>query len=110
MVMKNFQNKSKIIKVSKVIRHILFAGVVLGAINILVALIGIASQTPVVTGPISLGLQGSLVFMMVCTFMAILQLFRFSDRLQNGFLFDARSVGHLAAAGRWLIMGWFFKI
>ncbi|HXR03541.1 MAG TPA: hypothetical protein VN836_02405 [Verrucomicrobiae bacterium] len=27
--MKNFQNKAKIVKVSKIIRHILFAGLVL---------------------------------------------------------------------------------
>ena len=36
--MKNFQNKSKIVKVSRIIRHVLFAGLVVWAIGIPVVL------------------------------------------------------------------------
>lgn len=108
--MKKFQNKTKIIKVSKVIRHILFAGMVLWAIGIPMVLLQIIFQKPVVTGWARLGLQGSFVLIMVFTLLANLQLFRFFDRLQSGALFDAQTVSHLAAAGKWLVVLWLFEV
>jgi hypothetical protein len=38
-----------------------------------------------------------------------LKLFRFFDRLKNGNLFDAQTVGNLDAAGRWWIVLWLFQ-
>jgi hypothetical protein len=38
-----------------------------------------------------------------------LKLFRFFDRLKNGYLFDAQTVGNLDAAGRWWIVLWLFQ-
>jgi hypothetical protein len=38
-----------------------------------------------------------------------LKLFRFFDRLKNGHLFDAQTVGNLAAAGKWWIVFWLFE-
>jgi len=67
--MKNFQNQAKIIKVSQVIRQILFAGLVLWLIGMPVVLLSVFLKTPVVTGWDRLGLQGSFVLTMVFTFM-----------------------------------------
>jgi hypothetical protein len=38
-----------------------------------------------------------------------LKLFRFFDRLKNGHLFDAQTVGNLDAAGKWWIALWFYQ-
>jgi hypothetical protein len=107
--MKNFQNKTKIIKISKIIRHILFAGLVLWAIGIPVVMLQIIMNKPVVSGLNRVGLQGSFVLVLVFTFLVNLRLFRFFDRLKNGFLFDTKTVSHLDAAGKWWIVLWLFK-
>jgi hypothetical protein len=41
--------------------------------------------------------------------MVNLKLFRFFDRLKNGHLFDANTVGNLDNAGRWWVALWFFE-
>src|SRR5665213_1644181 len=78
--MKNFQNKAKIVKVSKIIRTILFAGLV--SWMALLASFGLIVN---------------------------LKLFRFFDRLKNGHLFDAQTVGYLGAAGKWWIALWLYQ-
>lgn len=42
--------------------------------------------------------------MLILSFIVILKLFRFFDRLKNGNLFDAQTIGNLAAAGKWWIL------
>jgi hypothetical protein len=107
MVMKNFQNKAKIVKVSKILRTISFVGLVfLG----LLTLFFLASALMV-----SLRLHFSYAFftglpMFVFAFITNWKLFRFFDRLKNGCFFDAKTVGNLGAAGTWWLMLWLYEI
>ena len=48
--------------------------------------------------------------MLVFSFIVNLRLFRFFDRLKNRHLFDAQTVGHLDAAGKWWIALWLFEV
>jgi hypothetical protein len=111
--MKNFQNKAKIVKISKVIRHILFAGLVLWTAAIpaflaalLIPIISLpkekihSSMTYTMCGMVLLASLGLIVN---------LKLFRFFDRLKNGYLFDAQTVGNLGSAGKWWIVLWIFE-
>ena len=102
--MKNFQNKAKIVKVSKIIRAILFAGLVLWVFAFF------ASLTPfsfyIFPGgqefyPIQIYVWCGSALMTLFGFMVNLKLFRFFDRLKNGCLFDAQTVSYLSAAGKW---------
>jgi hypothetical protein len=108
--MKNFQNKAKIVKVSKVIRHILFAGLVLWAISIpliLIQAIGLCSKSNL---PATHYLPWGLLLLLGFRFFVILKLLRFFDRLKDGHLFDATTVGHLDAAGKWWIVLWLYDV
>ena len=109
--MRNFQNKAKIIKVSKVIRAILFAGLVVGVIGIPVVAIQTIGliTTQAVAKPAAIYLQGGVILLLVLSFIVNLRLFRFFDRLKNGHLFDAQTVGNLDAAGKWWIALWVFE-
>jgi hypothetical protein len=109
--MKNFQNKQKIVKVSKVIRHFLFAGLVLWTICVpLVALqtVALISRNSAAT-PAALYLQCGVVVLLAMNFIVNLKLFRFFNRLRQGNLFDAQTVAQLDAAGKWWIGLWFFE-
>jgi hypothetical protein len=108
--MKNFQNKEKIVKVSTVIRNLLWAGVVLWSISIPVVLLQIVASTPIVTGLARLNLQGSFLLMLVFQLIVTFRLFRFFDRLKGGNLFDSMTVGHLKAAGQWCIVLWLYEV
>jgi Protein of unknown function (DUF2975) len=111
--MKNYQNKTKILKVSTVLRAILFAGLVLWAIGIpevVFQSIMYWTRPATVAAWTALCLQGSLVLSLVFRFMVTLHLFRFFDRLKKGSLFDAKTVGHLDAAGKWWIILWPFEV
>jgi len=110
--MKNFQNKAKIIKVSKVIRTILFAGLVLWLIGIPVVVLQtvVLIKIHAVAKPSAFYLQGGVILMMVLSFVVNLRLFRFFNRLKNGYLFDPQTVGHLDAAGKWWIVLWLFEV
>jgi hypothetical protein len=110
-LMKNFQNKANIVRVSKIIRHFLFAGLVLWIIGIPVVLFPVAvslwNRLGLTSG--SRYLQCGLPLLMAFCLIVNLKLFRFFDRLKNGFLFDAQTVGNLDGAGRWWIALWFFE-
>jgi hypothetical protein len=111
--MKNFQNKTKIVRASKIIRYFLFAGLVLWIIGIPVALFTSAVSLslwgrPGVT-PGSLYSHCGLPLLAVFCLIVNLKLFRFFDRLKNGHLFDAQTVGNLDGAGRWWIALWLFE-
>ncbi|HAO79976.1 MAG TPA: hypothetical protein DCQ92_13600 [Verrucomicrobia subdivision 3 bacterium] len=109
--MKNFQNKAKIIKVSKIIRHILFAGLVLwigiGIPTVLLQAVKLWNQ---IGNSATLYLQGGVAILLALSFVVNLKLFRFFDRLKNGYLFDAKTVGNLDAAGKWWIVLWLFEV
>ena len=107
--MKNFQNKAKIIKVSKNIRSILFAGLVLWMVAIPVFLFPFIFL-PKEKMPSSMICEiGGRVLLASLGLVVNLKLFRFFDRLKNGHLFDAQTVGNLDAAGRWWIVLWLFQ-
>jgi hypothetical protein len=107
--MKNFQNRTKIIKVSAALRtltFILLMMTVLGSVACLVS----AVYTPLILKqPLYLSLFLPLPD---CVFalLAFYGLFRFFQRLQQGFLFDAQTVGSLNAAGTWWLLMWFYGI
>jgi hypothetical protein len=101
--MKNFQNKAKIIKVSKILRNIAFAGLVLWGIMIPVSL---AAALPLLfVKGLSFSLtQFLFIPMFGLAFMTNLKIFRFLDRLKNGCFFDAQTVGNLNAAANWWLV------
>jgi hypothetical protein len=109
--MKNFQNKANIVRVSKIIRHFLFAGLVLWIIGIPAVLFPVAVSfwTRLGAPSGSRFLHCGLPFLMVICLMVNLKLFRFFDRLKNGHLFDTQTVRNLDGAGRWWIALWFFE-
>lgn len=109
--MKNFQNKAKIVKVSKVIRHILFAGLVVWiGVGIPIVLLQAVNLWNKIGNSATLYLQGGGILLLVLSFIVNLKLFRFFDRLKQGFLFDAQTVGHLDDAGKWWLLLWLFEV
>jgi hypothetical protein len=112
--MKNFQNKAKIAKMSKVIRNILFAGLVLWLIDIPLMLfrtIALWNTTTLSAEHyMRCTLTLSLEFILGITFIVNLKLFRFFDQLKDGRLFDATTVNNLGAAGKWWIVLWLFHV
>jgi hypothetical protein len=104
--MKNFQNKAKIVKFSKIIRSILFAGLILWIIAIpgLLAAILIPIIVHTHTHTTSETYKGvGMLLTLPFVFAANLYFFKFFDRLKNGHLFDAQTIGYLETAGKWLI-------
>jgi hypothetical protein len=101
--MKNFQNKAKIVKVSKILRNIAFAGLVLWGIMIPVSL---AAALPLLfVKELSFSLTQFLVIPMFgLAFMTNLKIFHFLDRLKNGCFFDAQTAGNLNAAANWWLV------
>jgi hypothetical protein len=108
--MKNFQNKAKIIKVSKVVRTILYVGLCLWIFAFFASL---APFSSVLGGtqlyPIQAYAWSGSALMCVFYFMVNLKLFRFFDRLKNGHLFDAQTVENLDVAGKWWIVLWLYE-
>jgi hypothetical protein len=102
--MKNFQNKAKIVKVSKILRNIAFAGLVLWGIMIPVSLAAAILMSP-------FSISAFLVIpMFVFAFLTDLKIFRFLDRLKNGCFFDAQTVGNLSAAATWWLVLWLYEV
>jgi hypothetical protein len=108
--MKNFQNKTKIAKVSGILRIILFAATVLWGIGVPMLLFRIFTKTPAVTGLTRFALQSSCLLGVISEFVVIFCLFRFFNRLKQGRLFDAQTVGNLGMAGKWWILSWIFGL
>ena len=104
--MKNFQNKAKIIKVSKNIRSILFAGLIFWIVAIpgLLAAIVIPIIVHAHSHTTADTCKGvGILLTLPLVFTANLYFFKFFDRLKNGCLFDAQTIGYLETAGKWLI-------
>jgi len=108
--MKNFQNKAKIIRISKIIRHILFAGLVLWVISIPLMLFQAISLWYKSTIPATHYLPWGLLVLIGFRFIVNWKLFRFFDRLKDGHLFDVKTVGNLDAAGKWWIVLWLYDV
>ncbi len=109
--MKNFQNKARIVKVSKIVRNILFAGLVLWlVVGIPCALIQVFNLWKNIGSKATIYLQGGAAVLIFLSFIINLHLFRFFDRLKNGYLFDVKTVGHLNSAGKWWIVLWLLEI
>jgi Protein of unknown function (DUF2975) len=96
---------NRIKTVSKVLRAILFAGLIVQTVGIL-AFVIIASLAAM-----SVGLRSHLAFQNCSAlanlpfgFMVTLNFFRFFDRLKNGRLFDSQTVRYLEIAGKWWII------
>lgn len=91
--------------VSKVLRTILFAGLIIQTAGM------IAFAIIVLLAAVNGGLKSHITFQNCSAlaslpfgFMVTLQLFRFFDRLKNGRLFDSQTVRHLESAGKWWIV------
>lgn len=108
--MKNFENKAKIAKVSRVIRAILYAGLVililaeLGQLFVLFSDLFLQPWTPE-----RLCRTVFNTLMLPLAFMVNFFLFRFFARLEKGHLFDAQTVWYLSATGRWWIALWVYE-
>ena len=48
--------------------------------------------------------------MFVFAFITNLKIFRFFDRLKDGFFFDAQTVGNLNAAANWWLVLWLYEV
>jgi hypothetical protein len=116
--MKNFQNKAKIIKVSKILRNIAFAGLVLWGIMIPLSFT-LAILTPMLLRnnqklSISIHTFSSMMILAVpvyvFAFLTNLKMLRFFDRLKNGCFFDAQTVGYLNAAASWWLVLWLYEV
>jgi len=110
-LMKNFQNKANIVRVSKIIRNILFVGLVVWIIGIPVVLIPAIASLWRGFGatPASRYLEFGTPLALTLCLMINLKLFRFFDQLKNGHLFDVSTVRNLDKAGRWWVALWFFE-
>ena len=111
--MKNFQNKAKIVKVSKVLRNIAFAGLVVWVLIIPASFLSAIFVASHVSKPQLLGLsvtQFLVIPIFVFAFITNLKIFRFFDRLKHGFLFDAQTVGNLNAAANWWLVLWAWEV
>ena len=104
--MKNFQNKTKIVKVSEALRIIAFAGLVLWALAIVVIVGNVIIWKQHFT---FLFKDFTPIPMFVFAFLTNLKIFRFFNRLKNGFFFDAHTVGNLNSAGTWMLMMWLYE-
>ena len=111
--MKNFQNKAKIIQVSKILRAVLFGGLVLWIVAILTFLFDLIFPMFFVPKDklyaSTIFIPGSMALLAALGLVVNLRLFGFFDRLKNGHLFDAQTVGYLDAAGKWWIVFWLFE-
>ncbi len=111
--MKNFQNKVKIVKVSKILRGILLFGLLLWTFAFFASLAPFSFVFIFPRGqelyPIQIYVWCGSALMTLFGFMVNLKLFRFFDRLKDGELFDAKTVGNLDAAGKWWIVFWLYE-
>jgi len=111
--MKHFQNRDNIIRVSNILRVVLFGGLIAWVLG--VALLVFDILIPLVTLPREkLYSYTTLIFagMLILASLAFYvnsRLFRFFGRLKNGYLFDRETVGYLDSAGKWWIGAWLYS-
>jgi len=115
--MKNFQNKTKIIKVSKFLRSLLRVGLFLWVFSVLGLLTSFLIPIFVLpSGQRHLQADSGKIYFecgnvayAAFGFIVNLKLFQFFDRLQCGHLFDAQTVANLDVAGKWWVVLWLFQ-
>jgi hypothetical protein len=109
--MKNFQTKTKIVKVSEVLRIILFCGFPLWAFEFYACLMPWLTVYPTMQHlyPIQAYVWSGVILQPILEFIVNLKLFQFFSRLKKGFLFDAQTVGYLRAAGNWWLIYWIYQ-
>jgi hypothetical protein len=107
--MKNFLNKAKIVKVSKIFRIIFLVGMILCVLGLFLDF-----AATIVVWTKSANPPGEIYRHIIwfpedlLSFMAALNLFRFFSRLKDGHLFDAPTVKSLEVAGKWWVAGGVF--
>jgi hypothetical protein len=108
--MKNFQNKTKIVKVSEALRIILYCGFGGWGFTFF-ACLGpwIHYREMHYITPLMIYVWSGCLLQPVLGFVVNLNLFQFFGRLKNGFLFDAQTVGYLSAAGKWWMAYWLYQ-
>ena len=106
--MKNFQNKTKIIKVSGQLRAVARLAIVVWGLGIGVFLLAMASGLRNGGNARTIYLASGGLLEMGLAMVISRHFFRFFDRLYKGELFDATTVGHLYSAGRWWLVYWTF--
>ena len=108
--MKNFQNKAKIIKVSKILQAIAFAGLILWGISIIASVVtGIL--TPLLVPNLGFSTAHLLeIPLFVFVFITNLKVLRFLDRLKSGCFFDSQTVGYLNTAANWWLLVWLYEV
>ena len=106
--MKNFQNKTNIIKVSRQLRAVARLAILLWALGILVFLLVLSTGLRNGGNVRTIYLASGGLMEMGLAIVISRHFFRFFDRLNNGELFDATTVGHLYSAGRWWLVYWTF--
>jgi hypothetical protein len=109
--MKNYQNKTKIIKVSKIFRIIFLVGMILCILGLLLDFAATYIVSTKSTNPPG-EIYRHIIFFPedLLSFMVALNLFRFFTRLKDEHLFDAPTVKSLEAAGKWWLAGGIFHI
>jgi len=104
--MKNFQNKTKIIKVSRQLRAVARLALIAWGLGIGAFLMALAAGLRNGGNARTVYLAVGGLTEMGLAIVISLNFFRFFDRLKNGELFDAKTVGHLYSAGRWWLGYW----
>ena len=109
--MKNFQNKVKIVKVSEALRIILFLGFIVWAFTFGSCLMPWFVVWPKMQHLYSIQayVWSGVILQPVLGFIVNLKLFQFFNRLKNGCLFDAQTVGYLRSAGNWWVAYWLYQ-
>lgn len=109
--MKNFQNKTKIIKASEALRIILFCGFIVWAFEFGACLMPWLVVFPRTEHlyPIQTYVWTGVILQPLFAFMANLKLFQFFGRLKGGCLFDAKTVNYLSATGKWWLAYWVYQ-
>ncbi len=91
--------------VSRVLRNILFAGLIAQGIGILALVVAIATATLTRVGSQAVFENYAALATLPFIFMLTFNLLRFFDQLNKGCLFDLPTVKYLQMAGRWWLVG-----
>ncbi len=104
--MRNFQNKTKIINASRQLRAIARLSLILWALGMVIFLAVLVAGLLKGGNARTVYLAIGGITEMALASMVSLNFYHFFTRLNNGDLFDAKTVGHLTAAGRWWLAYW----
>lgn len=106
--MKNFQNKANIIKVSRQLRAVARLAIIAWGLGMGIFLLVLSTGLRNGGNGRTIYLASGGLMEMGLAIVISRHFFRFFDRLNNGELFDATTVGHLYSAGRWWLVYWTF--